>query len=94
MPESVKTLSDNEQLKVIAGALEHLAVDIHNLQASVEKLGTRLDELHGQQTILIAGAKRQDALLTEFEPVIRRFASPVAALTAKRRARKGQASGH
>ena len=75
MPESVKTLSDNEQLKVIAGALEHLAVDIHNLQASVEKLGTRLDELHGQQTILIAGAKRQDALLTEFEPVIRRFAS-------------------
>jgi len=74
MPETTETLSYQQLLNVIGGQLEHIISDLHHLTEEVARLQAR--------------SVRVDAMLTEFEPIIRLYASPVSAYTAARQARK------
>jgi hypothetical protein len=56
--------------------LEHITTDLHQLTGWAAGMSDRQN--------------RVDKLLTEFEPIIRLYASPVSAYTATRRARKQQ----
>jgi hypothetical protein len=83
MAHPEKTLSDSELLLVIAGAIEHLTIDGHHLERRLAAIEDRL-------TALETKAGRADAMLTEFEPIIRLYASPVSAYTAARRGRRAR----
>jgi hypothetical protein len=74
MPEQEKTQSDQQLLREIRDTLMHLLEDVH-------EQGSRLARIE-------ARANRADLLLTEFEPIIRLYATPVSAVVATRRARK------
>jgi hypothetical protein len=68
-----------DSLSVIAGALEHLTVDLHQVIKALERQGSKIDRL--------------DGTLTEWEPLMSRFRSPAAAMTAGRRARRQARNG-
>jgi hypothetical protein len=83
MPPGQETQSENELLQVIVAGIDHLATDIHDLTRRLAGIEKRL-------ALIETKATRADALLTEFEPVIRLYASPVSAVAASRRSRRAR----
>ena len=72
-------MPENEKTLSDNQLLHVIAGQLEHLTADIHALAERLD--------------RMDRLVTEFEPIIRLYASPVSAYTASRQARKEQRRG-
>jgi len=60
----------------------------YQLRCALQEIKTMFAHIQEDMHALAERQGRVDRLLTEFEPIIRLYASPVSAYTASRRARK------